>query len=443
MNNWIHKLKTELSIALIVSLFISLIIYYFVYNTGSIVLGSIIYSKDYLEKANEKYLENFQKYIKEEQISSTDTKKIKNWVNKHKREYLTLVIIHNGQVVFDGLYENEPVDTLEAYEAYFGEENLKTIEFADGKADIYFSGSYDYLFYTIWWIICSILFFLVLLILFLGFIRKKVTYIVTLEKEIKILETGGLEYEITVQGKDELASLANSLNQMRLYFIENMKNEEMAVQTNYNLVASMSHDLRTPLTSMILYLGLIKEKRYSSPKELEQYIEKSYEKAIRIQHMSNQLFERFLISENRESEIRITQKIQYIFEDTLSDMVSYLSSQGYEVESNISWPDAEINAIMDYIPRIIDNISSNILKYSHPSSPVQIWFQKDPDYFIAVFKNKIYEHSQDVASSKIGVQNICIMMKKMGGLCKIQENNCYYTIELWFKIAKEKSISSK
>lgn len=443
MNKWKHKLKTELAVALLVSLFISILVYYFIYNTGSIMLGNILSSSDYLEKTNQKYFESFQEYVEKDNISSTDTKKIQNWIDKHKKEYLVLVIIHNNQVVFDGLYENESIEDMQSYDAYFGKENKKTITFGDGKADVYFSGSYDYLFYTIWWIISGLFFFFILLFLFMGFIRKKIAYIVTLEKEIKILETGGLEYEITVNGSDELSSLANSLNQMRLFFIENMKNEEMAVQSNYNLIASMSHDLRTPLTSLILYLGLIREHRYSDSKQLEQYIEKIYEKAIRIQHMSNQLFERFLISENRDSEVYTTKKIQYIFEDVLSDMISYLSDQGYTIESTMHWPDIEITAIMDYIPRIIDNISSNILKYSDSSCPVQIWIQQDSEHIVIVFKNKIYEDSTDVASSKIGVQNICIMMKKMGGICKVQESNSYYKIELWFKITKSTSSFSE
>lgn len=434
MNKWKYKLRTELAVALLISLFISFLAYYFIYNAGSAALGNLLYTTDYLEKTNENYFKRFKEYIEKENLASTDTEEIRHWIKRHKKEYLTVVIVRNGTIIYDGLYENEIVDAIETYDAYFGEETMKTIEFSDGKADIYFSGSYDFLFYAIWWIISGSFFFIILLTLFMGFIRKKIAYIVTLEKEIKILETGGLEYEITVQGSDELASLANSLNQMRLVFTENMKNEEIAVQSNYNLVATMSHDLRTPLTSMILYLGLVREHRYTNEKELQQYIEKIYEKSIRIQHMSNQLFERFLISENRETEVHTTQKVQYILEDVLSDMISYLNDKGYKTESNIDWPDIEITVITDFIPRIIDNISSNIQKYSNPSYPIQIWLEKNEEYLSAVFKNQTYESSPEVASSKIGVQNICIMMKKMGGLCKIQKQNSSYKIELWFKI---------
>lgn len=437
MNKWKYKLKTELAVALLISLLISFLAYYFIYHTGNYVLGNLLYSSDYLEKTNEKYFEKFKEYIDKENIASTDTDKIQQWIHKHKREYLTVVIIRNNQVIYDGLYENETVEDIESYNAYFGNENIKTLQFSDGEADVYFSGSYDFLFYAIWWVISGIFFFIILLSLFMNFIRKKIAYIVTLEKEIKILETGGLEYEISVQGADELASLANSLNQMRLVFIENMKTEEMAVQSNYNLVATMSHDLRTPLTSMILYLGLVREHRYSDEKELQQYIEKIYEKSIRIQHMSNQLFERFLISENRESEVHTTQKVQYVFEDILSDMISYLHDQGYETDSNIDWPDTEITVITDYIPRIIDNISSNILKYSNPTYPIQIWLEQNKEYLSAVFQNKAYENSPEVDSSKIGVQNISIMMKKMGGICKIHEKNSSYKIELLFKISSQ------
>lgn len=435
MNKWKYKLKAELAAALLISLLVSFLAYYFIYSAGSIALGNLLYSSDYLKKTNEKYLERFKEYVKKENLAATDKEEIRHWVQQHRKEYLIIVIIRDGTIMYDGLYENEVVEDIETYDAYFGKEAMRTIEFSDGKADIYFSGSYDFLFYAVWWIISGSFFFIILLALFMGFIRKKIAYIVTLEKEIKILETGGLEYEITVQGSDELASLANSLNQMRLVFIENMKNEEIAVQSNYNLVATMSHDLRTPLTSMILYLGLVREHRYSDEKELQQYIEKIYEKSVRIQHMSNQLFERFLISENRESEVHTTQKAQYVFEDVLSDMISYLNDQGYETDSCVDWPDTEITVITDFIPRIIDNISSNILKYSDPSCPVQIWLEQNEEYLSAVFKNQTYENLPEVDSSKIGVQNICIMMKKMGGACNVQKKDSSYRIELLFKIS--------
>lgn len=437
MNKWKFNLKAELTAALLISLVASLIVYSFINNTGNIVLGDFLYSSDYLEKTNQKYFEKFSDFIKKENIASTDTSKIQKWIQHHRRAYLTIVIVRNNQIIFDGLYENESIEDMESYYAYFGHENMKKIKFSDGEADVYFSGSYDFLFYAIWWVISGAFFFIILLSLFISFIRKKIAYIVTLEKEIKILETGGLEYEITVQGSDELASLANSLNQMRLIFIDNIKNEEVAVQSNYNLVATMSHDLRTPLTSMILYLGLIREHRYSDEKELQQYIEKIYEKSIRIQHMSNQLFERFLISENRESEVHTTQKVQYVFEDALSDMISYLHDQGYKTECNIEWPDTEITVITDFIPRIIDNISSNILKYSNPAFPIQIWFEHNKEHLSAVFQNKAHESVPEVDSSKIGVQNISIMMKKMGGICKIHKKNSYYKIELLFKISSQ------
>ena len=109
---------------------------------------------------------------------------------------------------------------------------------------------------------------------FIILIRRKINYIITLDDQIKILETGDLNFDVTVKGNDELSSLAESLNQMRLSLAENIRKETEAVSANYNLVVSVSHDLRTPLTSLALYLDFIKNGKYKDENELRSYIEK-------------------------------------------------------------------------------------------------------------------------------------------------------------------------
>ena len=85
-------------------------------------------------------------------------------------------------------------------------------------------------------------------------------YIRKLSKEIEILEGGNLEYKITVNGKDELAALAGGLECMRESFRNQSIQEAEIVRENQKIVTQMSHDLRTPLTSIMLYTELT-EKR--------------------------------------------------------------------------------------------------------------------------------------------------------------------------------------
>lgn len=127
--------------------------------------------------------------------------------------------------------------------------------------------------------ILSFIFFIVLV---LFFINKKTSYIGVLEKEIKILEGGNLDYPITLKGKDELSSLAQSINEMRKSFIERLESEERARVANSELVTAMSHDLRTPLTALVGYLDIIEYKKYQDQEALAKYIHNSRKKPIRL-----------------------------------------------------------------------------------------------------------------------------------------------------------------
>jgi signal transduction histidine kinase len=135
--------------------------------------------------------------------------------------------------------------------------SAQTIPFSNGSAQIYMEFFFEYKYYYFVTILCVALSFLFFIIIMLFLINKKTTYIGLLEKEIKILEGGDLGYPITIKGKDELASLAHSINEMRLSFIEWLQNEDNARTANSELLTAMSHDLRTPLTTLIGYPKLL------------------------------------------------------------------------------------------------------------------------------------------------------------------------------------------
>ena len=73
----------------------------------------------------------------------------------------------------------------------------------------------------------------------------------------KFLEGGNLDYKITVSGKNELSSLAKGLDDMRIAFKEKNDNEIQMLKANKRIITEMSHDLRTPLTSVMLYSDIL------------------------------------------------------------------------------------------------------------------------------------------------------------------------------------------
>ena len=81
--------------------------------------------------------------------------------------------------------------------------------------------------------------------------------IINLSKEAAAVTAGDLERSITAPGNDELSALADSVDEMRRSVIERMGNEKRAWEANTELITAISHDIRTPMTAMLGYLGLL------------------------------------------------------------------------------------------------------------------------------------------------------------------------------------------
>lgn len=168
--------------------------------------------------------------------------------------------------------------------------------FSDGNADVLLYGFYDYQFYTYTFVGELFLSFLLLLSITMLGIRKIIRYILRLSREIRILEGGDLSYPITVSGHDELSRLAESLDSMRQSLREQTEQEKQLTQANQRMVTEMSHDLRTPLTSIMLYTEILLKGRYKDQEQLLEYVKKIDQKARRLKQLSDHLFEYSLVA---------------------------------------------------------------------------------------------------------------------------------------------------
>lgn len=431
MNKLKHSLKWELILVLIFSALISLTVYYVLYDASEVLLDRFFASNDYVEKENGKCLEKFQKYVRENNIETSDEDGISAFIDS-SRNYLVIAVFKDGEMTYSPVSDLYVENETAFSELYTGEA-IKTIDFSDGSATVHLYGFFDYQFYTYSIILCIVISVILFLLIFIAFIQRKIRYIQALENDIKILETGGLEHEIEVKGRDELSSLADELNRMRLSLSENIRKEDEAVKANYKLVVSVAHDLRTPLTALLLYLDLLKKGGFTE-KEEKNYIDKSHLKAIQIKKMTDSLFERFLISRDTNAVLSLPESVQYVFEDALSDITSFLTNMQFDVRCDVEWPERKISVISEYIRRISDNVCSNIQKYADNSEPVSLTVKEQDGKLLIRFSNKIAALSCKTESYGVGVDNIKIMMNRMGGECITQESDGIYTISLLFKL---------
>ena len=120
----------------------------------------------------------------------------------------------------------------------------------------------------------------VLVSVLLWYTNRLTRRIIRLSQEAAGVGAGDLEGIITVDGVDEIAALAADIDGMRDSIIERMGNEKRAWEANSELITAMSHDIRTPMTSLIGYLGLLSNRKTLTEEEQGRYLDAAYGKAL-------------------------------------------------------------------------------------------------------------------------------------------------------------------
>lgn len=439
-----HSLYFKLAGLLLAAVAVSGLFFVVINYAGEQIITKVFSDSSHIEKLSEAYIQDLQDYIDETKAASNDSEKLTEWVRK--RKIVSIQVYKDEILTYDSNYPDAAVEDAEAEGAYYDWEYYYTAEFADGTADVFLYGFFSYPLYS-YAMTAEILLAVILLvaIVILG-IRKPVRYIGRLKAECEILGSGDLDYQVTVQGKDELSLLARGLDNMRMALRESNEKEAELTAANRRMITEMSHDLRTPLTSLLIYTEILGKKAAKDPRQAMEYVRKIEKKARQIKRLSDNIFEYALITEETKAELGEPQTLRELFYDPLSEMTAYLGERGYMVELR---PDTgsgserrQIRVNEEYINRIMDNIVSNIEKYADKSMPVRIETIYTEEYGGLAFRNGISCSTEDrrktEGSTNIGLHNVEKMMKNMDGYFRVKQTENIFEITLIFPWVKEK-----
>ena len=164
-----------------------------------------------------------------------------------------------------------------------------------------------------------------------------------------------------------------------------------------DLLVYLAHDLKTPLTSVIGYLTLLREETEISPKLQEKYTGISLRKAERLEDLINEFFDvtRFNLT-----------SMELEFERVhLSRMIEQICSEFEPVlqEKNLTWkldiePEITMIGDPDKLSRVFDNLIRNACNYSYPDTEIQCSLKKENDSIVCRIKN----HGKTISKEKMG-----------------------------------------
>lgn len=410
-------------------------IFFFSFKTAiELRIDTLWNNRKEVKRNNDEKIESLQEFISENHIATDNISDIGEWCGENREVFLE--IYDGNQLIFSSEYyvENKEVATQNANGILIGRaDSYYDIDFADGSKQIFIIGMYSYESYNAYLIADIIITFLIFVIITMLGIRSKINYINILSDDVQILEGGDLDYEVSVRGNDEITNLAKAINAMGQSLGEQFKETEEALYNNRQMVTEISHDLRTPLTSILLYAEILKKDSFAS-NDRELYLDKMIKKVNQMKVLSDHLLEYSIDNpDGVKKEARFYSSSMVLY-DELSDMCSFLEAQGYEVEANMKWSHGEIFVKPEYISRILDNISSNIMKYASENHTIMIYDNyTDNDMYLYVENKNVDIRTDEIDTHGIGIRSIQTMMSELDGSCTVEHNSTRYQICLRFQ----------
>lgn len=435
--NVFYSLSSRMMFSFLCATLLVLTSFSFLYLNRSAVFEFLM-DTFYLSEDYSSYVKKIEKQLQDFDLTKENKKVINHILKENALNHAYVELYDQDGIYFTDtsplsnnnllfLYSFDDLDVLEAplYYDY-------PIHFKNQSVYLYII-SFPMIPFQIPYIILSLLVsFSFYLIILQSFIRKRIQSIRNLQEDVFTLAIGDWNHEITVSDKDEIGRLAQDLNQMRIAFLQTMDNEQQARVANKELISSLSHDLRTPLTTLKGYLEIMNLKR-DNIKFRDQYLQKCLDKVEEITYLSNKMFEYSLVFSTEYNSDLSSIPVQKVM-DTLVDHIQYLR----EMDLHILYEPLQTSLSMDanfaMMQRILNNIFSNIQKYCDPWKDIVIQTTIEEDQFKMSFTNSINHHLDKVESNGIGLKSVKKMIEIHRGTFYQDETNDLFTIILTFPI---------
>ncbi|WP_417899733.1 sensor histidine kinase [Bacillus haimaensis] len=241
-------------------------------------------------------------------------------------------------------------------------------------------------------LIHPIFFFLYLLFLFLlgipalKYFIKSIGYFNRISMKTEEMAAGRLGEDLEINGKSELAKMAANLNVLNQGVKVSLNEQAKSERLKTELITNVSHDLRTPLTSIITYTELLKREDLSI-EDRTAYLEIIDRKSQRLKGLIDDLFEVSKMASGNMELVKEKVDINQLLQQALAEMNSSMVKSN--LHFRVTLPENPILAMVDgqKIWRVFDNLIGNIIKYSLDQSRVYIQMQKSGDKVNITFKN--------------------------------------------------------
>ncbi|WP_211746853.1 ATP-binding protein [Paenibacillus sp. Marseille-Q4541] len=207
------------------------------------------------------------------------------------------------------------------------------------------------------------------------------TYLEEINGGLAKIAKGNFDHQIPVRENHELGRIAESINAMSEQLNRSIQEERNAEKTKNDLITGVSHDLRTPLTSILGFLEIIDKDRYTSEVELRYYMNIAYEKSLSLKKLIDDLFEYTRINNGMPLNLRELD-LTGLIEQLVEEFVPSLEQANMTIRTHVPDQPMLIKADGDQLVRAYENLISNSIKYASSGKYIDIYIEKDDRYVI-------------------------------------------------------------
>ena len=379
------------------------------------------------------YLSDLQDYVIDNEVTENNLDKITDWIRGNP--YVYLVVYKNTRVEPMGYVENtefvpNPKNEFREYMGSRIDESMERddlfsdatangfyrITVSDGSLTVAMAEYSENLYYGMFSAISVLAAALTFVFSLVGYIRVVIDRIKRFAGDVTIVSDIDMNYEIISEGADEISTLSDNVEQMRQKMLDHIKSEQEAREANTELITSISHDIRTPLTVLMGYIEMMKA--HSADDEVMQgYISATENTALRLKHLSDDMFKYSLAFGETQKSVKLDEyDAATLIEQLLFEHFVLMREMGYDLHYDLTGesikPGSTIRTDADNLMRIVDNIFSNLRKYADPAEPILFTHGVEDGKFTLECRNRIRRDTEEAESNGIGLKT-CVRLASL------------------------------